>query len=329
MPRKQGRRRWRWLTPRAFSVLQLTLSLLSMNETICLINAERNRESMSQSGLSTNESDTKQALSSPGSSMAAATIGEKIPNNIRMLRILEVLAAAGSALSATEINAAIGLPKPTIHRLCQTLEREGFLVRAPGSQRYETAPRLLRIAAGVLNSNRLRIARHRALAKLSETIGETCNIALPSESGMLYLDRVETQWPLRVQLPTGSTVPFHCTASGKLYLSSLEPMQCKRLLDSLLLPPATRHSVTKRPALEAELERIRRQGYSVDKEEFVEGMVAIAVPILDARGSFTATLSFHAPTQRMSAEQALTHLDALKRTAVDLAETFGETAEGA
>lgn len=300
-----------------------------MNETICLNNAGRNRESMSQSGLSTNESDTKQALSSPGSSMAAATIGEKIPNNIRMLRILEVLAAAGSALSATEINAAIGLPKPTIHRLCQTLEREGFLVRAPGSQRYETAPRLLRIAAGVLNSNRLRIARHRALAKLSETIGETCNIALPSESGMLYLDRVETQWPLRVQLPTGSTVPFHCTASGKLYLSSLEPMQCKRLLDSLLLPPATRQSVTKRPALEAELERIRQQGYSVDKEEFVEGMVAVAVPILDAQGSLTATLSFHAPTQRMSAEQALTHLDALKRTAVDLAETFGEIAEGA
>lgn len=283
---------------------------------------------MSQSGLPLHENDAVQAAVSSRSS-TAATGDEKIPNNIRMLRILEVLAAAGSALSATEINAAIGLPKPTIHRLCQTLEREGFLVRAPGSQRYETAPRLLRIAAGVLNSNRLRIARHRALAKLSETIGETCNIALPSESGMLYLDRVETQWPLRVQLPTGSTVPFHCTASGKLYLSSLEPMQCKRLLDSLLLPPATRHNVTKRPALDAELERIRQQGYSVDEEEFVEGMVAIAVPILDARGSLTATLSFHAPTQRMSAEQALTHLDALKRTAMDLAETFGETAEGA
>ena len=283
---------------------------------------------MSRSGLPLHESDAVQAAVSSRSSTAAAG-NEKIPNNIRMLRILEVLAAAGSALSATEINAAIGLPKPTIHRLCQTLEREGFLVRAPGSQRYETAPRLLRIAAGVLNSNRLRIARHRALAKLSETIGETCNIALPSESGMLYLDRVETQWPLRVQLPTGSTVPFHCTASGKLYLSSLEPMQCKRLLDSLLLPPATRHNVTKRPALDAELERIRQQGYSVDEEEFVEGMVAIAVPILDARGSLTATLSFHAPTQRMSAEQALTHLDALKRTAMDLAETFGETAEGA
>ena len=284
---------------------------------------------MKQSALPSHKGDATQAPASPGTSIAVAAGSEKVPNNLRMLRILEVLAAAGSALSATEINAALGLPKPTVHRLCQTLEREGFLMRAPGSQRYETAPRLLRIAAGVLNSNRLRIVRHRALAKLSETIGETCNIALPSESGMLYLDRVETQWPLRVQLPTGSTVPFHCTASGKLYLSSLEPIQRKRLLDSLILTPATRRSVTKRQALEVELDSIRRQGYSVDREEFVEGMVAIAVPILDAEGRLTATLSFHAPTQRMSAEQALTHLDALRRTAADLAKTFGEGPENA
>ena len=122
-------------------------------------------------------------------------------------------------------------------------------------------------------------------------------------------------------------MPFHCTASGKLYLSSLEPVQRKQLLDSLLLRPATRRSVTKRHALEAELDAIRQQGYSVDQEEFVEGMVAIAVPILDAQDHLAATLSFHAPTQRMSAEQALAHLDALKRTAAELAETFGEAPE--
>ncbi len=44
----------------------------------------------------------------------------------------------------------------------------------------------------------------------------TCNIATPDRDGMVYIDRVETKWPLRIQLPIGTTVPFHCTASGNL-----------------------------------------------------------------------------------------------------------------
>lgn len=266
------------------------------------------------------------ARTAPGL-LAGSEDAEKIPNNIRMLRILETLAAAGTALSATEINAAIGLPKPTIHRLCQTLEREGFLARPPGSQRYEAAPRLRRLAAGIMGADRLRVARHAVLAALSRAIGETCNIAIPSDEGMLYVDRVETQWPLRVQLPTGSTVPFHCTASGKLYLSSLEARQRETLLESLPLTAATARSITDPGALAAEIETIRVRGYSLDDEEFVEGMVAVAVPVTGSQGRLLATLSFHAPTQRMPLAQAIAHLDALKQSAAALAEVFGEEPE--
>ena len=46
--------------------------------------------------------------------------------------------------------------------------------------------------------------------------------ALPDREAMVYIERVQTEWPLRIQLPIGTRVPFHCTASGKMYLSTLE-----------------------------------------------------------------------------------------------------------
>ena len=136
------------------------------------------------------------------------------------------------------------------------------------------------------------------MKKLAEDVGETCNLATPDRYGMTYLDRVETHWPLRIQLPIGTQVPFHCTASGKMYLSSLRSDKLRRLLSWLDLESFTDRTITNSDELEADIERIRAQQYSTDNEEFMSGMVAIAVPIKDDLGRLLSTLSIHAPTQR-------------------------------
>ena len=67
---------------------------------------------------------------------------------------------------------------------------------------------------------------------LVDDIGETCNLVIPGRQSMIYLDRVESAWPLRVQLPIGTRVPLHCTASGKLYLSTLSKSRQQRILNA-------------------------------------------------------------------------------------------------
>ena len=61
-----------------------------------------------------------------------------------------------------------------------------------------------------------------------------------------------------------------------------------------------------------ELKETRQRGYSTDDEEFMEGMTAIAVPVLDNRGRLLATLSVHAPVQRHSVTSLLGYLPVLK-----------------
>jgi DNA-binding IclR family transcriptional regulator len=124
--------------------------------------------------------------------------GSAIPSNLRLLLVIEALAEAGVPLTPTEVNETLGLPKPTIHRLFATLEAEGFVQRDLDGRSYSPGPRLRRVAGGILSSLRIRTARQAILKDLSREIGETCNVALPDRDAMIYLERVETEWPLRI-----------------------------------------------------------------------------------------------------------------------------------
>lgn len=247
-----------------------------------------------------------------------------IPSSLRLLTVIEEVARAGLPITPTNANKHLGLPKPTIHRLFATLEDEGFLQRDIDGKSYGPGARLRALSAGVLSSQRVRAARQTILSRLSREIGETCNIAIPDRDAMIYLERVETEWPLRIQLPQGSRVPFHCTASGKMYLSSLQKHHLVQYIDAVNLTPRTPNTITNPTDLLAEIVEIREQGYALDREEFMEDMIALAVAIHDPNDRLMATVSFHAPKQRLDAQQALGFRDLLMSAASDLAKLIGD-----
>jgi DNA-binding IclR family transcriptional regulator len=153
---------------------------------------------------------------------------------------------------------------------------------------------------------------------LAAKLGETCNLATPDREGMTYLDRAETEWPLRIQLPVGTQVPFHCTASGKMYLSTLRPHVLRSVLKGRALERLTDQTLTDIDAIQAEIQATRERGYSTDNEEFMTGMTAIAVPVLDYDGKLMATLSVHAPVQRRSLSDLIEGLPDLVACAATL-----------
>lgn len=223
-------------------------------------------------------------------------------------------------MTPTEINQKLGLPKPTIHRLFATLEAEGFLQREIDGRSYAPGRRLRKMSTGVLSSLRVRTARLSILNALAEKIGETCNISVPDRDAMIYIDRVETKWPLRIQLPIGTNVPFYCTASGKMYLSMLKKAHLERYLGSVKFEQQTPATITDKASLFSEIRKTKEQGFAQDNEEFMEGMIALAVPIIDVHGRLVSTLSFHAPTQRLSLQQAYAYLDDLNEAAEELSQ---------
>jgi len=246
---------------------------------------------------------------------------------LRLLLILEEAARIGVPATPTEINRAIGLPKQTLHRMFASLESQGFLQREHDGRTYSPGQRLRTLATKVVASVRYSADRVAVMNSLADDIGETCNLVIPDRSSMIYVDRVETKWPLQIRLQVGSNVPLHCTASGKLFLSKLSKAKLRRVLNNTNLERHTSKTMTDPKALINEIDYIRTKGYSWDNEEFVEGMIALAVPITDSMGNFVSSLAFHAPTQRLPFASAHQHLDRLFAGADELSRMLVEDSE--
>ena len=230
---------------------------------------------------------------------------ERIPTNLRTLLILEAIGRMQGPVTPAELGREIGLSKPTVHRLCATLLAEGFLARDDRKKGLRPGRRMRLLASGVTSASSAHIARHQVLMTLAGQVGETVNFVVPEDRGMTYQDRVETDWPFRIQLPVGTHVPFHCTASGKTYLASLPKSERHRMVNVMQLDRKTISTMTDPEKLLGELAEIARQGYALDREEFIEGMTAIAVPVLDTSGRYVAAIAFHGPVQRIPVPKLL------------------------
>lgn len=233
----------------------------------------------------------------------------------RTLKLLGLLAAEGRPLSLAELTHELGLPKGTVHRLCANLVASRHLLRDVDERSFVVGPELQRLAFNTLNHASLTGARHGVLKDLVHDIGETCNLTTLDGTEVLYLDRVEARRPLRLTIDVGEHVPLHCTASGKLFLAYLPRRQRDAMIGRLALPALTPATLTDAASLRAECDEIVQIGFARDREEFVAGLIALAVPVRDGDGAVRAGISVHAPTARLSLSDAEARIDHLRRAA--------------
>lgn len=234
---------------------------------------------------------------------------------LRLFALLEVIALYQRPFTLQDLVEQTGWPKPSVHRMLQQLESGGLLQREGDGRHYGTGVRLRRLAETTLLHGTCHGARHAVLRHLVEEVGESCNLTALSGSEVIYLDRVETAAPLRFYLQPGSRVPAHCSASGKILLSQFTPAQRQRLLGHAPLTAYTAKTIVEFEKLEAEIRRVKRDGYAIDDEEFLPGLVCVAVLVPAAEGRSNLCVAAQAPVMRLTPDKALRLLPALQRAA--------------
>jgi IclR family transcriptional regulator, acetate operon repressor len=241
---------------------------------------------------------------------------------LRAFAILEHIAAAEEPPTLEALTRAIGLPKPTVFRILRLLVRGGLVQREVHEKRYLVGERVAALALDVHMQSPRRFERRAILARLVETIGETCNFTMLDGRDVLYVDRVETSANVRLHMQTGSRVPPHCTASGKLLLSELPAARLRRLLGTGALPRYTPRTIVSVLALERELARIRASGVGTDIGEYLADSVCLAVPVRDAGGRMCAAIAVHGPAPRMSLKKGYGFVPAMRHAAAAMTATF-------
>lgn len=241
---------------------------------------------------------------------------------IRAFRVLEVVAQHVNGCSLSEVVDAVELPKQTVHRLVGQLELAGLLLREPGTRRLQLAHRLERFSLATLMNGPGRHERHAILSAVVDSTGETCNLAALAGTDIVYLDRVETAWPLRMMLSPGSHVPLHATSSGKLLASLLPKPQRERLLAQLSLRSFTETTIVDREALERELAETRKTRVGINRAEHLRGMFGVAVPVMMGRQRACAAVAIQAPEGRMTLDELVGHVPRLREAAEAIGRTF-------
>jgi len=245
---------------------------------------------------------------------------------VRAFRVLEVVGQRPDGCTLSTIVDSVGLPKQTVHRIVGQLQFSGLLVREPGTRRVQLASRVEHFALAALMNGPGRNQRNAILRGLVDAIGETCNLAALAGTEIVYLDRVETTWPLRLMLAPGSHVPLHATSSGKLLLSLLPKAQRDRLLEQLTLRSFTESTIVERKALQGELEETRKRRVGINRAEHLRGMLGIAVPVMLDRRRACAAVALQAPEARSTVEELMAHVPRLTQAATEIARTFGARA---
>ena len=207
------------------------------------------------------------------------------------------------ALTLTELSAHSGINKVTTLRILVNLEERGYVERDEASGRYRLGFRLLQLGMRASERLDLRTTARPVLKSLHAETGETVNLAIPGQDGLIYIDIIESTHGLRMAATIGARDDYNSTALGKAMLAHLPAAQRDELLAGQTLPRKTSRTIVEPQALLEELERVRRTGYAVDDEENEPGARCLAAPVFDYQGRLVAAISLSGPSSRVTPER--------------------------
>jgi len=211
--------------------------------------------------------------------------------------IMEELDRSGE-LSVGDLSERLRMDKATVHRLLNTIKASGFVVQNPDNKKYSNSLKLLAMGNRVMSRLGVKQIARPYLEELSEKTGETINLGSIVDNRIIYIDKILSSSTIKVDLGVGVTVPIYCSGLGKAILAFTPESRLEGILDSIRCEQYTPNTITDRSRLLEEFAKIRRDGFAVDDEEYIEGLVCFGAPIFDFEGVPVAAVSISCPKYR-------------------------------
>lgn len=221
---------------------------------------------------------------------------------VRVFSILERLSRERS-LSLEELYRSVRLAKPTLYRFLLTLQALGY-VRRDEQDRWAITLKLFNTGSRAIDHLDLHSAARPVAQELSDQLGETIHMGVLEADAAVYVLKIESKHTIRMFSRVGRRIPLYCTAIGKVLLAHAHSEERSAILSAIRLVAHTPRTLTSRAALEAELGKVRRQGFALDTEEHELGIRCIGAPVFGHTGEVVAALSASWPSFRFPTDGA-------------------------
>lgn len=199
----------------------------------------------------------------------------------KAIRLLDLLAEAGTPMTLAQISKETGWAKSTVHDLLSTM-RQSSVVSQDNEGRYTLGIRLFEYGCNLSNSWTVLEKAKPYLQHISYATGEAVFLSVLDRGEVITLDRAVNRTGLWISAEMGCRLPVHCTSQGKLFLAYMPAEERKKILQRTDFRRFTDSTITSRNVLEQELETILQRGYAIENSEYKPGLRSVSAPIFDA-----------------------------------------------
>lgn len=261
-------------------------------------------------------------MSGDGGAASAAQQRDRVQAVGRGLEVLALFGRECRPLSVTEVASLAGIPRTAARRFVLTLEYLGYL--SYDGTAYSTRPAVLEIGDAYLLSSRLPAVVRPHLEGLAEQTHETASLTVLHRDRIYYVDRVQADRVLTVEIVVGTSLPAFALATGRVLLAARTDFELETYLASVHVRGYTQATTIDIDELRTKIIDARTRGWSLADQELTEGVRSIAVPIFNGAGHAVAALNVSAQASRVSLDHMRGPvLSALQRAATRIHDDLG------
>jgi DNA-binding IclR family transcriptional regulator len=240
----------------------------------------------------------------------------------RAVAILDCFSEEKKELKLSEISERLGLNKSTVHGIISTLKYHGFISQDEETQKYKLGIRFVQFGDLVINSMNIRNAAVPVIDAVCEKIEETVHVAMLDGLDVVWIEKRECTKSIKTSTKIGARLPAYTTADGKIIICYQNKDKIKNYLPKRI-SQYTNNTITNKGEFIKKLEEMKKNGYAIDNEEYVEGLKCVAAPIFDHDGKVRFSLSTTGPAFRMNEERIKELIVIIKEAANEISQRIG------
>ena len=241
------------------------------------------------------------------------------PSVKKAFQILRLVSDTDRGFGISELAKSLGISKSTVHGITSALEEIGAIIRNPLTKRYNIGYTIVELGKKGFSKIPLREVSKRHMEELMVETGETVFLGILKDDHIFILDVVESNKELKITSPSGTKIPLTAGATGKLFLTYMEERKTLRYLTTKGLVKYTENTITDIEKYLNEIKEVRKRGFATDREEYLQGVKAIAA-IIKTEGPLLAAIwvvgfssSLTEDKMQYTTERTLNAADAISR----------------
>ncbi len=248
-------------------------------------------------------------------------------NNVKSILkaflIIEKLNENGP-MSIGDLSSQLLMDKGTIHRLINTIKSAGYIVQNTETKKYSNSIKLFEIGQNVITRTGLYEAARPFIDSLSSITGESINLGIVKDNKIIYIDKKEGKSTIKVGIKIGTSIPMHCTGMGRAVLANMNKELRDEIIDRIEYVKYAVNSPLNRETVEERLMETLKNGYSMDREEYVNELISFGAPIYGYKGEPIAAISISFPKSRYNEnENGINFPELIKDAAANISKQMG------